>query len=128
MTQLTKNFSEDEVKCKCGKCEGLPSGEKLAIFMAELRWLQQVREEYGKPMHLSSGYRCPAHNSKVSSTGITGPHTTGAFDVKVSGAEAVKFLEAAIKCGVKGLGFSQKGPHSSRFIHVDRIGQRMWTY
>ena len=133
MGDLTKNFSRHEVACRCGECSGLPTDPvELARFMDALNKLQGVRNVYGGPLVLSSGYRCPAHNAKVSSTGLNGPHTKGAFDVLVSGADAHRFVLVAVSNGVTGLGISQRNRHESRFIHVDWLVDNMrpwiWSY
>ena len=137
--KLTKNFTSSEVACKCGQCTGLPhSPEALDYFMDKLKRLQIIREEYAKPMYLSSGYRCPDHNQLVSSTGRTGPHTFGAFDVKVYGHDAHILLSIASGycltevAAPTGIGINQKGPKESRFIHFDWETSPprpwIWTY
>lgn len=122
------NFSVDELKCKhCGEHKLIPE------FMDRL---QALRTEYGKPMKITSGYRCPAHNVVVSSTGPSGPHTSGeAVDIQCSGADAYRLVSLALKHGFTGIGVSQKGPHDRRFIHLDTlpnaVGQprpTLWTY
>ena len=135
MGDLTKNFSRYEVACKCGKCSGLPEDpEALEYFMKELNWLQLVRDAYGMPINLSSGYRCPDYNASISTTGRTGPHTRGAFDVICSGIDAYLIVSAASRLGVGGIGVSQKGDWTKRFIHLDRdkshhgIRPWIWSY
>jgi len=95
-----------------------------------LDWLDSVREAYGKPMKVTSGYRCPTHNAAVSSTGLTGPHTTGkAIDIAVDRAEAMALIKIAMEKGVRGLGVNQKG--NARFIHLDMIEDgrpTVWSY
>lgn len=122
------NFSIEELKCKhCGAHILIPE------FMDKL---QALRTEYGKPMKITSAYRCSAHNNAVSSTGVHGPHTTGeAVDIACSGADAYKLVSLAIKHGFTGIGVAQKGPHEKRFIHLDTlpnaVGQprpTVWTY
>lgn len=96
--------------------------------------LGKLRAAFGKPMPVSSGYRCPEHNARVSSTGATGPHTTGrAVDVQISGKDAFKLLSLAAYFGITGIGVNQKGPHAKRFIHLDTLpegGKRpaTWSY
>jgi zinc D-Ala-D-Ala carboxypeptidase len=97
--------------------------------------LDDLRHIVGFPLGISSGYRCPIHNSRVSSTGATGPHTTGkAVDIPVVGEKAMKVVEAAIARGFTGIGVKQNGAHGGRFIHVDMLtpqeGPRpwMWSY
>ena len=125
MGATSKNFSESELACSCcGKNEMTQeTGDAL----------QALRESIGKPLRLSSAYRCPEHNSKVSSTGNSGPHTTGmAIDIACSGKDAWELLSfAMIRSKIwKGIGISQKGNHESRFIHLDTIeaDNRPWVW
>ena len=78
---LYEDFSQAEFACHCcGACEMQPE------FMGAL---QALRDALGFAMPVSSGYRCPAHNCAVSSTGEDGPHTTGlAADIAIAGADA----------------------------------------
>lgn len=105
-------FRLDEFACRC-------CGETL-IQRPLVDELDELRGESGFPWVISSGYRCPAHNQAVSSTGPTGPHTTGwAVDIRVDRARAHRVLELAFLAGFPGIGVQQKG--SSRFIHLDRL-------
>lgn len=121
----TKNFSDKELSCHCG-CKGIITDE---FFLASL---QRVRTLYGKPMPLSSAYRCPEYNNKVSSTGFTGPHTVASVDVLVYGRDVYRLLWLAMADGFTGIGLNQKGPYSGRFLHLDRLvieGRPwVWTY
>lgn len=115
-----KYFKESEFSCKhCGKTEMNP----VLIHL-----LDDLRDTIGFPIKISSGYRCPEHNKAVSSTGEDGPHTTGsAADVLISGPRAREFLTHAVHY-FNGIGVNQKGPMASRFIHVDLLEKRLWTY
>ena len=80
--------------------------------------LQALRNKLGFALHITSGYRCPAHNAKISHSGSDGVHTTGrAVDIGISGQQALKLLKAALEMGFTGIGIDQQGP--SRFIHLD---------
>lgn len=122
----TEHFSDAEVACKCG-CGMLPQQD----FMDKL---EALRVAFGRPMRVTSGARCPAHNAAVSSTGRTGPHTTGrAADVEVMGDAAHKLLRLALEAGFTGIGVKQKGV--IRFLHFDDLpaapGQprpTIWSY
>ena len=122
---ITEHFTTDEMKCKhCGECH---------MDMDFMEVLEDIREAYGKPMYVVSGYRCPVHNMNVSNTGRTGPHTTGkAVDIAVAGVNAYTLLAAALYHGMTGIGVSQKGPVSTRFLHLDMIHSnlrpRIWSY
>lgn len=116
-------FAVDEFACKhCG-------ANRISHQFIDA--LDDLRHEYGKPMPVSSGYRCPEHNNNVSSTGLNGPHTTGqAADIAVLGGDARELLGLAIAHGFTGIGVQQKG--NGRFIHLDTLtdGNRpwMWSY
>ena len=84
-------------------------------------------------MHVSSAYRCPEYNDRVSSTGESGPHTTGrAIDILVSGQDALRLVTIAIEHGMTGMGLSQKGDYTSRYCHMDDLTEgvrpHIWTY
>lgn len=125
--RLSANFTRAELACKCG-CGGIPSAEFIEA-------LQELREAYGKPMPINSGYRCPEYNAKVSSTGRTGPHTRGAVDVGLSGKEALRLIVLAVARGWTGVGVKQHGPYQGRFVHLDKLPQaegqpreHLWSY
>lgn len=110
---MTPHFTLQELTCPCG-CGLLPK-------LQSVQRLEQVRVVYGKPMKLSSAARCPEYNAKVSTTGLNGPHTLGAFDVLVSGHNVWELIQIAMEYGFTGIGVSQRGPHEKRFIHLDDI-------
>lgn len=82
--------------------------------------VEQLRVSVGFALPVSSAARCPTHNARVSSTGRTGPHTTGrAIDLVVDRKKAYMVLAAALKMGFTGIGVQQKG--TGRFIHIDDL-------
>lgn len=124
-----KYFKLDELKCKCGEC-GSTGEEMNPQFMDKLDYLRGI---CGFPFVVTSAFRCPTHNNKVSLTGFSGPHTTGrAIDISVSHEKAYIFLENVMKSGLfTGIGINQKG--GGRFIHLDDLTHeyprpRVWSY
>ncbi len=121
------NFSADELRCRCG----FGRADMNERFMDRL---QAVRSVLGVPMRITSGFRCPDYNARVSSTGRNGPHTTGrAVDVAVSGETALKLVRIALAHGFTGIGVKQKGPHGGRFLHLDDLDAdyprpSIWSY
>lgn len=104
-------FKPDEFACHhCGE---------LLVDSSFLDSLVLLRRSYGGAMVISSGYRCPAYNAKVSTTGYEGPHTKGAIDVSVRGGDALRLVTLAPACGITGVGVNQKG--GGRFIHLDSL-------
>lgn len=124
---LTKNFTEAEFRC--------PRSQEAKMDAEFMRQLQILRDRFGKPMVLTSGYRSPEYNAQVSSTGTTGPHTTGkAADFLVSGEDAYTLVWMALEQGFSGVGINQRGPHDKRFVHLDLLEApeyprpRIWSY
>lgn len=58
-----KHFKEKEFVCKC--CGELPPLQRGNIEALVDNVLDPVREQFGKPIYVSSGYRCPKHNREV---------------------------------------------------------------
>lgn len=117
------NFSEREFRCThTGACAMRP--ELLDV-------LQRIRNEFGRPMPISSGYRDPSHPIEAAKT-RPGSHAMGvAADIAVSGPDALRIVELAIKHGIRRIGVHQRG--TGRFIHLDIGGHGLpspaiWTY
>jgi uncharacterized protein YcbK (DUF882 family) len=117
-------FKDSELRCKCG------CGE--VYFSDETRKkLNKVREDYGKPIIISSGYRCTSYNIQI---GATQTHSTGqAVDIAISRGDAFKLIGLALKHGFTGLGVKQHG--HGRFLHLDdldsnnkRVRPTVWSY
>lgn len=62
-THYSENFSRRELDCHCG-CDAPMSVERnltaLAIELERLR-----KQLGGTPLHVNSGYRCPAYNKRI---------------------------------------------------------------
>lgn len=123
------HFSRKELECHCG-CG------QMEIDPAFMQSLESLRTAFGKPMRITSGFRCSTYNAQISTTGFIGPHVTGkAVDVGISGQDAHTLLAFAIHHNFQGLGISQRGPHNKRFLHLDLIENspgrprpRIWSY
>lgn len=119
-------FTKEELECKCG-CGGLPE----TSFIEKL---EALRKLCSFPLPVSSGYRCPIYNDIVSSSGKSGPHTTGhAVDIAVDRQRAYKLLTLVETFGFTGIGLQQKG--AGRFVHLDDLPNKegqprptVWTY
>lgn len=124
-----KYFSQEEMRCRCGKCNGLPKPELMEK-------LESLRKDLGISLPVSSGYRCPEYNNIVSGTGLIGPHTTGlAVDLRIHGLKAFLVVSKAAEYLFTGIGIFQKGELNSRFIHLDcldadmtRTRPALWSY
>jgi len=92
-----------------------------------LDMLDEVREIYGKPIRINSGYRTIRHNAKVGGK-ANSSHLKGlAVDIACSTSGDRYNLEEALKS----VGFNRIGLAKS-FIHVDidsdKSGNVLWVY
>ena len=109
------SFTFKELACQ-------ETGE-IALPIDFLKELQKLRDAYGKPMIITSGYRSPRHSieAKKSSPGY---HSQGAVDVSVSGEDAIQLLKTALNLGWTGIGIN-----TPSFIHLDRRPiPTIWKY
>jgi len=110
--------------------KGLASSGEEHMDRNFLNSLDALRHKCGFPFIITSGYRSPEYNDRVSGTGLTGPHTTGrAADILVSGENTYTLLDHAFEMDCfNGIGINQKG--DARFIHLDSIegSKRIWSY
>ena len=58
-----KNFRIQEFVCRCGCGMSEEARQNIEALVAEV--LDPVRDEYGKPIYVNSGYRCEKHNKAV---------------------------------------------------------------
>ena len=117
------NFSEDEFRCHCG----CGQASMIPSFMFRL---QRIRDVYRRPIVITSGHRCPAHDRAVGGAGV---HPTGhAADIRVSGGDCFALVGLALAKGMTGIGLKQHGDHVQRFIHLDDTSGPtrpwIWTY
>ena len=109
MGDISEHFSASEFRCP--DCQrGAPS-QKL------LRTLEGIRALYGRPLVITSGYRCPRHNAEVggvSPSEHSGPgEITDAVDLACSfSRDRYGLIRAALSLKVNRLGIGKN------FIHV----------
>lgn len=117
-------FSEDELRCK-------ETGE-LDMDEDFMNALWVLRDVYGKPIIVTSGYRSPEHSAEVDKD-KPGEHTLGlAADIYVPPEDVFYVIAMAYFAGFTRLGVHQKG--EGRFIHLgmateeDGFPEVVWTY
>lgn len=123
MIKNWKNFKEHELVCShCGEFN--PNQE----FQLLMNRVQQMRNELGFPMSVSSGYRCKDHPIEKAKS-VAGQHSIAAIDLRVSYNRAYQVLNKALEMGFTGIGVNQKGDPNTRFIHLDlRESPTVWSY
>jgi len=112
--QLTKNFNLKEFMCPCCGCVKIDP--ELVIR------LQMMRNELGKPIRISSGYRCKEHNKKVGGAGSS-QHLKGtAADICSPGVPIGDIYNLSLKYFDDG-GIGRYTAHN----HVDTGPKRRWV-
>lgn len=107
--KLSKNFSISEFACKDGSRD-------ITVDCDLVQLLQKMRDQIGKSIAITSGYRTAAYNKKCGGIS-TSNHLTGkAADIKIAGMTPLQVALAADKIGFKGIGVYQT------FTHVDVCG------
>lgn len=111
--QLSKNFKSTEFDCNCKYyCSTTLIDKELVVH------LQNIRDHFGKPVVINSGYRCTIHNKAVGGAAKS-QHTLGrAADIVVKGVEPREVAKYAESIGLDGIG------RYSTFTHVDTRGYR----
>lgn len=118
---LWPNFQASEMTCRCGCGRAEMSPDFMHV-------LQSIRTEYGKPMAVTSGYRCPEHNARIGG----GPeHPMGmAADIAVTNPDAHRLVEIAMRFRVPRIGVSQRSGRA-RFVHIGTskdLPRAIWSY
>lgn len=118
---LSKSFKVSEFACHGnGCCTTVLIDEQLVIY------LQKIRDHFGKPVTITSGYRCPKHNRNVG--GATGSrHAKGqAADIVVEGVAPREVAKYAESIGVLGIGLYETS-RDGYFTHIDtRTTKSFW--
>lgn len=114
MTIKTKNFNpEEDVKlcCTCGE-DGC---DKRSVKLMLLNRLQRVRDDYGLPMIITSGGRCPLHKNEKHRSAPADHQKGLGVDIQITGqAMANKLIAYAATHGFNAFGTSLK----LGFVHL----------
>lgn len=120
--QLSVNFNSSEFDCH-GKrcCSKTRINEKLVAY------LQAIREHFNAPITITSGYRCPIHNSAVGGA-TRSKHAQGdAADIVVKGVSPREVAKYAESIGVLGIGLYETSK-DGHFVHIDTRESRFFWY
>lgn len=119
--KISNNFNSTEFDCHGNGC-----CSQTLINETLVEYLQKIREHFGKPITITSGYRCATHNKRVG--GATGSrHSKGdAADIVVSGVPSREVAKYAESIGIKGIGLYETA-NDGYFTHIDtRTTKSFW--
>lgn len=122
--KLSPNFTVYEFRCRDGS-------DVVMIDESLVMLLQCIREHFGKPITITSGYRTAAHNTAVGGA-KSSQHLLGrAADIQVAGVsvEDVAAYAESLLPGWGGVGRYPVKPGRARgWVHVDtRPNKSRWT-
>lgn len=118
---ISKNFTSNEFDCKGTNC---CTTTKIDGKLVE--YLQKIRDHFGKPVTITSGYRCETHNKKIGGA-TRSYHSLGqAADIVVSGVSSREVAKYAESIGILGIGLYETSK-DGYFTHVDtRTTKSFW--
>ena len=121
-TKLSANFNSSEFDCHgSGCCSSTLVDDKLVTY------LQQIREHFGKPVNISSGYRCATHNKNIGGA-TNSRHSKGqAADIYISGVAPAEIAKYAESIGILGIGLYETNSDGF-FVHVDTRETKSFWY
>jgi uncharacterized protein YcbK (DUF882 family) len=108
---LSEHFSRREFACK--GCRGDCQISQPAPAPRLVSVLEAVRRQYGRAVHVTSGYRCEAYNSRIGGAASSQHLVAAAADIIVQGVPAGEVYEWMDKWHFGGLG------QYKTFTHVD---------
>ena len=120
--KLSEHFSSNEFDCHgSGCCSSTLINEKL------VQYLEQIRMHFGRPITITSGYRCITHNRNVG--GATGSrHSKGdAADIVVQGVTPRTVAQYAESIGILGIGLYETAS-DGYFVHIDTRDYKSYWY
>ena len=122
--KLSPSFTVREFRCRDGT-DTIMIDEGLVVL------LQCIREHFGKPITITSGYRTAEHNAKVGGS-KSSQHLLGrAADIQVAGVspDAVAAYAESLMHTWGGVGrYPVKAGRAKGWVHVDtRANKSRWT-
>lgn len=125
MRQFTgsKNFKLSEFECKCG-CRQIKLSEDLGNI------LQNIRDQYKKPIIITSGYRCIKHNKFIRGSS-TSDHIYGlGVDISViNDRDRFELIKFALDEGIDRIGIGKTYLHLGLSHPSSKKSDRViWTY
>jgi len=128
--KLSENFSLQElIKSQTALRKGInnkPASPDIVVNLQTLceKVLQPVRDHFGKPVTVNSGYRCPKLNKAIGSSSKS-QHTKGlAADIEIPGVsnkELAEYIESNLPFDQLILEFYNGVDPSSGWVHVSYV-------
>ena len=119
--QLSTNFKSTEFDCHgSGCCAQTKIDDDL------VKYVQKIRDHFGKSVNISSGYRCETYNKNIGGA-TKSRHSKGqAADIYISGVAPAEIAKYAESIGILGIGLYETDK-DGHFVHIDtRTSKYFW--
>lgn len=119
--EIARHLVFGEVACQCMNCRGLVGFAHMKLLIG---W-ERIRERFGSPIRVVSGYRCPFNNKAVGGSRRSQHMKGKALDLYVPGVDYLcnDWLRELIAAGFTGIG------RCTNRLHVDvRSTPKCWKY
>lgn len=112
---ISRNFKVSEFRCKDGS-------DKILIDVDFIQnKLQDIRDHFGAPVTINSGYRTESYNKKVGGAKKSFHMTGQAFDIVVKGHTPAEVAGYAQSLDINGI------IQYNNFVHVDSRETKYWA-
>ena len=112
---ISRNFKVSEFRCKDGS-------DKILIDVDFIQnKLQAIRDHFGAPVTINSGYRTESYNKKVGGAKKSFHMTGQAFDIVVKGHTPAEVARYAQSLDIKGI------IQYNSFVHIDGRETKYWA-
>lgn len=119
---LSTNLTVSEFACHGkGCCATVKIDETL------VKYIQRIRDHFGKRVFINSGYRCAKHNKAVGGS-TNSNHTKGmAADIRVEDVTPAEVAKYAESIGILGIGLYETAS-DGYFVHIDTRTKKAFWY
>ena len=109
---LTPHFCREEFRCCCeGRyCNGFPAEMEINLVVL----LEQLRNYFNRPLHITSGVRCPIRNQEVGGIENSRHLVGAAADCYILGVSVYDLADAAGQIGLGVIIYEDEG-----FCHLE---------
>lgn len=114
--KVAKNFTVKEFQCK-DKSDVILIDPELVVI------LQHIRDYFGKPVVINSGYRTPTYNKKIGGATYSQHQYGTACDIRITGVkpETIAKYAETLLLETGGIGIYKN------FVHIDtRVKKSRW--
>ena len=117
--KVSPHFSVKEMSCPCCNVMGMENDV--------IKTIEEVRVKYGKPIRLTSAFRCPTHNQAVGGKNSSS-HLAGlALDISCGSSKERYGLMRHLMQHFTRIGFGENFIHVD-LDHVNKVPNVIWDY